>query len=214
MKPSWVQISLLIAGPSAFAAPVSQTAPEAVVKVSCQVCATNLSSWTSDVKTCITKPQTLKTSTIYLSRSSAMKTCTTKPEDVETGATTITRTSDMRTCTTKPEDSKTGRANITTTSDVKMCITIPEEVKRCILEGIKTCTPKLQGAKTCKTNLTDAEAAKAEADFEATFHLSIALCGSILLLFFKYYVQSHGYTLSHRWWRSTDGQMWMALSVP
>uniref|UniRef100_A0A8H7K5E1 Uncharacterized protein n=1 Tax=Bionectria ochroleuca TaxID=29856 RepID=A0A8H7K5E1_BIOOC len=80
------------------------------------------------------------------------------------------------------------------------------------LESFPTRLPELNATKNCQnrtlmlnTNVAD------ELKFSSSFHLSLALTGSLLLIFSLLWVKQHGYTLSERWYRSTDDMMWLLM---
>jgi len=43
-----------------------------------------------------------------------------------------------------------------------------------------------------------------DVDFQKSVHLSIALAGMVLLLYFKLHIRQQGYKLSRMWLKSTD----------
>lgn len=52
-----------------------------------------------------------------------------------------------------------------------------------------------------------------ELKFSSSFHLSIALSGSLLLIAVLLWVRQNGYTLSERWYCSTDDIMWIVMGL-
>lgn len=82
------------------------------------------------------------------------------------------------------------------------------------LKSFPTALPELNATEHCrnrtlmlKTNVGD------ELNFSSSFHLSIALSGSLLLIATLLWVRLNGYTLSERWYRSIDDMIWIAMGI-
>jgi len=73
------------------------------------------------------------------------------------------------------------------------------------LESFPQAHPELNATKSChnRTLMLNTKANN-ELVFSSSFHLSIALTGSLLLIFSLLWIKQHGYTLSERWYYSTD----------
>ncbi|KAH7320613.1 hypothetical protein B0I35DRAFT_427467 [Stachybotrys elegans] len=80
------------------------------------------------------------------------------------------------------------------------------------LESFPPAHPELNATKSCQNRtLMLNTKANNELVFSSSFHLSIALTGSLLLIFSLLWVKQHGYTLSERWYCSTDDIMWLIM---
>ncbi|KAH7232392.1 uncharacterized protein BKA55DRAFT_523738 [Fusarium redolens] len=90
---------------------------------------------------------------------------------------------------------------------------IPTAFSAPLAEAASEAVTKSHGQRCNSTNPTASAYDKTELEFRNTFHLSTAICGSVLLLFWQYYVRHSGYTLSRRWWHSTDDVMWILMGL-
>src|SRR6478609_3061567 len=90
---------------------------------------------------------------------------------------------------------------------------IPTAFSAPLAEAASEAATKSHGQRCNSTNLTTPAYDKTELEFRNTFHLSTAICGSVLLLFWQYFVRHSGYTLSRRWWHSTDDVMWILMGL-
>ena len=80
------------------------------------------------------------------------------------------------------------------------------------LDSLPTRLPELNATEHCRNrNMILNTIVGNELQFSSSFHLSIALSGSLLLIVSLLRVKQYGYTLSRRWYRSTDDLMWLFM---